>query len=37
MFANFCHSSPGIFSMSDPLPWTTSSCESGSMKFSLKA
>src|SRR5438270_915487 len=35
--ANFCQSSPGIFAISDPLPWTTSSCDSGSMKFSPNA
>lgn len=33
-FANRCHSSPGILPSSDPLPCTTSSCESGSTKFS---
>ena len=32
--ANFCQSSPGIFRRSEPLPWTTSSWESGSKKFS---
>ena len=30
-FANFCQSSPGILFSSDPLPCTTSSCDSGSM------
>ena len=32
-----CHISPGIWLISDPLPWTTSSCDNGSMKFSVKA
>ena len=36
-FANRCHSSPGIFSSSDLLPCTTSSCEIGSTKFSVNA
>src|SRR6185437_8508269 len=36
-FANFCHSSPLILPNSEPLPCTTSSCESGSTKFSVKA
>ena len=36
-FANFCQRSPGILSSSEPLPCTTSSCESGSTKFSLNA
>ena len=31
------HSSPGIFPSSEPLPCTTSSCESGRKKFSLNA
>ena len=35
--ANFCQRSPGILSSSDRLPWTTSSCDSGRMKFSLNA
>ena len=30
-------SSPGIRVHSEPLPCTTSSCDSGSMKFSLHA
>jgi hypothetical protein len=29
--------SPGILASSEPLPCTTSSCDSGSTKFSLKA
>ncbi len=29
--------SPGIFPSSDPLPCTTSSCDSGRTKFSVKA
>ena len=36
-FANFCQSSPGIFASSEPFPCTTSSCDSGSMKFSPNA
>ena len=35
--ASFCHRSPGIFEYSEPLPWTTSSWDSGRMKFSLNA
>ena len=35
--ASFCQRSPGILSISEPLPCTTSSCDSGRMKFSLKA
>jgi len=31
------HSSPGIFAIIEPFRWTTSSCESGSMKFSVNA
>src|SRR5207247_8532664 len=34
--ANFCHSSPGILQINDPLPCTTSSCERGKTKFSVK-
>ena len=30
-------SSPGILPSSEPLPCTTSSCDSGRTKFSLKA
>ena len=33
--ASFCHASPGILPIIDPLPWTTSSCENGSTKFSV--
>ena len=36
-FASFCHLSPGIFDSSEPLPCTTSSCDSGRMKFSVNA
>src|SRR3954462_3628822 len=36
-FANFCQRSPGILFSSEPFPCTTSSCESGSTKFSLNA
>src|SRR6185437_12594295 len=36
-FANFCQSSPGIFSSNARLPCTTSSCESGKTKFSWNA
>ena len=35
--AVFCQSSPGIFPNIDRFPCTTSSCENGRMKFSLKA
>ena len=35
--ARFCQSSPGMRPYSEPLPCTTSSCETGRMKFSLKA
>ena len=35
--ACFCQTSPGILSSIDRLPCTTSSCENGRMKFSLKA
>jgi hypothetical protein len=35
--AKRCQVSPGILASSEPLPCTTSSCEMGSMKFSLKA
>ncbi|OPZ62030.1 MAG: hypothetical protein BWY85_02217 [Firmicutes bacterium ADurb.Bin506] len=35
--ANCCHSSPGILFTSDAFPCTTSSCEIGSTKFSVKA
>jgi hypothetical protein len=35
--AKRCQSSPGILARSERLPCTTSSWESGSMKFSLKA
>ncbi|SKY64725.1 Uncharacterised protein [Mycobacteroides abscessus subsp. abscessus] len=35
--AAFVHESPGIRLHSVPLPCTTSSCESGSTKFSLHA
>ena len=35
--ANFCQRSPGIFSISEPFRCTTSSCEKGSTKCSLKA
>jgi hypothetical protein len=34
--AKRCHSSPGILFSIDCLPCTTSSCENGSMKFSVK-
>ncbi len=27
--AKRCQSSPGILPISEPLPWTTSSCDSG--------
>ena len=37
MLASFCQRSPGIFEYSDPLPCTTSSCDSGRMKFSVNA
>jgi 1,4-alpha-glucan branching enzyme len=33
--AKRCQSSPGILSSNEPLPCTTSSCESGSTKFSV--
>ena len=36
-FASRCHGSPGIFASSEPFPCTTSSWESGRMKFSEKA
>src|SRR5438552_18145882 len=36
-FASCCQRSPGIFESSEPLPCTTSSCESGRMKFSFHA
>ncbi len=35
--ASFRQRSPGILANIEPLPWTTSSCESGSTKFSLNA
>ena len=35
--ARFCHGSPGILSISEPLPCTTSSWESGRTKFSVNA
>ena len=35
--ANCCHASPGIRASSEPLPCTTSSCDSGSTKFSVNA
>ena len=36
-FASFCQRSPAILSISEPLPCTTSSCDSGRMKFSVNA
>ncbi len=36
-FAAFCHSSPGILVISEPLPCTTSSCDRGNTKFSFQA
>ena len=36
-FASCCQRSPGIFDSIEPLPCTTSSCESGRMKFSVNA
>ena len=35
--AYFCHGSPGILPISERLPCTTSSCDSGSTKFSVLA
>ena len=35
--AAFCQASPGILPNIEPLPCTTSSCENGRMKFSVKA
>ena len=36
-FASCCQRSPGIFCSSEPFPCTTSSCDSGRMKFSVHA